>query len=52
MTNKNKKGETMDFESIDELNVEQIDDMYNDIVDFVDETHLASCCCHNRTAIG
>ena len=37
----------MDLESIDELNVEQIDDMYNDVVDFGDETHLTGCCCES-----
>ena len=45
MTNKNKKGETMDFEEIENLEEEQLNDMYNDIVDFGDDTHLAACCC-------
>ena len=35
----------MDFEEIENLEEEQLNDMYNDIVDFGDESHLACCCC-------
>ena len=45
MTNKIRKGETMDFEEIDELNEEDMNALYNDIVEFADETHLACCWC-------
>ena len=40
-----KKGETMDFEEIDELNEEDMNALYNDIVEFGDDAHLAGCCC-------
>ena len=35
----------MDFEEIDNLEEEQLNDMYNDVIDFGDEAHLALCCC-------
>ena len=47
MTNKIRKGETMDFEEIDELNEEDMNALYNDIVEFGDETNLAGCCCNS-----
>ena len=40
-----KKGETMDFEEIEELNEEDMNVLYNDIVEFGDEVHLACCSC-------
>ena len=35
----------MDFEEIEELNEEDMNVLYNDIVEFGDETHVAGCCC-------
>ena len=35
----------MDFEEIENLEEEQLNEMYNEVVDFGDETHLAGCCC-------
>ena len=38
----------MDFEEIEELNEEDMNALYDDIVEFGDETHLAVCCCASR----
>ena len=35
----------MDFEKIDELNEEDMNALYSDIVEFGDETNLAGCLC-------
>ena len=37
----------MDFEEIDELNEEDMNALYNDIVEFGDETHLVYCWCQS-----
>ena len=41
----------MDFEEIENLEEEQLNEMYNDIVDFGDDAHLAACCCVSRAAV-
>ena len=35
----------MDFDEIENLEEEQLNDMYNEVVEFGDEAHLAGCCC-------
>ena len=35
----------MDFEEIEELNEEDMNVLYNDIVEFGDETKITDCCC-------
>ena len=41
----------MDFEEIENLEEEQLNEMYNEVVDFGDETHLAGCCCASGAGI-
>ena len=45
MTDRIKKGETMDFEEIEELNEEDMNALYNDIVEFGDDALASACCC-------
>ena len=42
----------MDFDKIENLEEEQLNDMYNEVVDFGDDGHLAACCCHSGQTLG
>ena len=43
----------MDFKEIEDLNKEDIMNLYDDIMEFGDDTRLADCCCdYGRSAWG
>lgn len=37
----------MNFEEIEELNFDEINELYNGFIEFGDDTQFADCCCSN-----
>ena len=41
----------MDFEEIENLNEENINGLYTDIIEFGDDTKIAGCACNNAASL-